>query len=791
MATLASLVVSLTTETRGFSKGLEKSEQQTRQFLNAAKTNFGNAQQHFAQAGAGLRQAFSGVGQLVSQAGASLAGLANRIPLVSALGRVAGRAGMALREGIGTAVAGIGARIGTALAPARQTLTNFGLGAATLMGRLGQRLAPAIQGIGTVVSGLGKAAGGALAGLGQLGGALGHVAQAGLSAAAVVGKALLPGLQSIGKIALGAAGIVGGALVAGLVAVGPQAINAASDFEESLSKVQVVFGDSAGVVEQFSATTAASMGIAQRDALAAAGTFGNLFRTMGIGQGASAQMSTDLVQLSADLASFNNLDPTDVLEKLRSGLVGETEPLRALGINLTDAAVRAQAVEMGLAKTTKEVDQAAMTQARFALILEQSSLAQGDFARTSDGLANQQRILGATWQDMLQKVGVVALPLVNGALGGFLTLLQGSIIPTIDKVVGAFGDFQWMLSVGVEPLTAFKIILGQFLPPETAAAITDGIGAIVSGVQAFSAWVAPIAATVGAWIAENVSLNDVLIVLGGAIASVVIPAIMSVIAAAAPVIATFVLLVAVVAALRAAWEGDFLGIRTALENAWATILPVIQELWAWLQTNLPLAIQALSDFWNNTLLPAIMAVWSFVQANVIPLMQALGDLLTTVIGVAVTALAGLWETVLLPALKSAGDWISGTFGPILEKFTGWLESVTGGVDGISAAFQTAIGWIKDLAEKLGSLTLPDWMTPGSPTPLEIGLLGIGAATHKLARVELPGLRAEFAGLRDEQAAPTTVSAPVTVNAQVANGIDLEDLAWRISELIGQRVAGYV
>lgn len=594
-------------------------------------------------------------------------------------------------------------------------------------------------------------------------------------------------LKSIGTLALGAGGLIAAGLGGALVTLGPQAINAASDFQESLSKVQVVFGDSGAAVEDFSRTTAASMGIAQRDALAAAGTFGNLFRTMDIGEGASAQMSMDLVGLSADLASFNNLDPTEVLDKLRSGLVGETEPLRSLGINLTDAAVRTKAMELGLASSTKEVSQAAMTQARFALIMDQSALAQGDFARTSDGLANQQRILGATWQDILQKVGQVGLPLLNGALGGFLTLLQGSIIPAIDRVVQAFTDFQWMLSVGVEPLSAFGMLLENLgVPPEVVA----GIQGFVTGLQTLITQVITAAAPIVAWIGQNVQLQDVLIAIGAAIASVVVPAIASIIAAAAPVVATFVGLVAIIAALRAAWESDFLGIQTALTAAWAVIQPALAELWTWLQTNIPVALQTLSAFWTGTLLPAITAVWDFLSANVIPLFAAIADVYVASIGLQLTALAGVWQNVFLPALQTVGGWIANTFGPILSNLTTWLGNVTGGVDGVASAFQNAIQWVQGMADKIKSLTLPEWLTPGSPTPLEIGLLGIGEATRKLAQVELPGLRAEFTGLRESQTAPT-VSAPVTVNAQVASGIDVEDLAWRVSEIIGQRVAGYV
>ena len=104
-------------------------------------------------------------------------------------------------------------------------------------------------------------------------------------------------------------------------------------------------------------------------------------------------MSTGLVQLAADLASFNNLNPEEVFLKLQSGIVGEVEPMRALGVNLSAAAVNAKALQMGLVNANGELTEQAKIMARYALIMEQTGNAQGDFARTSDGLANSTRIL--------------------------------------------------------------------------------------------------------------------------------------------------------------------------------------------------------------------------------------------------------------------------------------------------------------------------------------------------------------------------------------------------------------
>jgi phage-related protein len=205
----------------------------------------------------------------------------------------------------------------------------------------------------------------------------------------------------------------------------------ASDLSESASKVGVVFGANSQQVLDFGTVAAHTLGISNQQALEATGTFGNLFRAIGLTTGTSADMSTKLVGLAGDLASFNNLDPTDVLDKLRSGLVGETEPLRDLGININDAALKQKALQLGLDASGPTLSAATKAQAAYALILEQTSLAQGDFSRTGGGLANQTRIISAEFADVKSNVGAGFLPFVllgAHAITGFLmpALLTGT-----------------------------------------------------------------------------------------------------------------------------------------------------------------------------------------------------------------------------------------------------------------------------------------------------------------------------------------------------------------------------
>jgi hypothetical protein len=206
------------------------------------------------------------------------------------------------------------------------------------------------------------------------------------------------------------------------------ATKAASDLSEETNKTRVVFGDAAQSVIDFSEDSAKALGQSQRAALQSAGTYGNLFRAIGLTEQRSAEMSQRLLTLGADLASFNNANPEDVFLALRAGLVGETEPLRKFGVNLNDARLKAEALNLGLADGKGVLDANAKAQAAYSLILKDTTLAQGDFARTADGMANKTRTLKAELEDTSAKIGQqlipVALQLTNVA-SGVLGVLDG------------------------------------------------------------------------------------------------------------------------------------------------------------------------------------------------------------------------------------------------------------------------------------------------------------------------------------------------------------------------------
>lgn len=273
------------------------------------------------------------------------------------------------------------------------------------------------------------------------------------------------------SLLMGKAAAVVGAAVAAQFA--KKIITAASDLNETVSKSTVVFGKNAAAVQTWAKTSAKAFGMSENAALGAASTYGNLFVSLGLAEDASAKMSTQLVELAGDLASFNNVSPEEALDALRSGLVGETEPLKRFGVNMNEATLKAQALKMGLISTTKEaLDPAVKAQAAYALILEQTTTAQGDFARTSDGLANQQRILNAEWENAQAALGQTLLPAMTSAV---------SVLNNMLAAFNALPKPVQSAALGIAAVGAALLVVLPRIAATKAAMAELGITATASG----------------------------------------------------------------------------------------------------------------------------------------------------------------------------------------------------------------------------------------------------------------------------------------------------------------------
>jgi hypothetical protein len=222
--------------------------------------------------------------------------------------------------------------------------------------------------------------------------------------------------------------------LAGLGVVINKTITDASNLAEAESKVSAVFKTQATDITAWAKTMSSSFGVSTREALEAAGTYGNLFQAFGLGQGESAKMSKRLVELAADMASFNNVPIEDALTALRSGLSGETEPLKRFGVALNDVRLRQEALNLKIYDGQGVLTIAQKSQAAYALILRDTALQQGDVARTAGGLANQKKFLAAQVEDLSGSFGAVFLPIMVNVVG----VIRNQVLPQMQKFIEAF-----------------------------------------------------------------------------------------------------------------------------------------------------------------------------------------------------------------------------------------------------------------------------------------------------------------------------------------------------------------
>jgi hypothetical protein len=225
-------------------------------------------------------------------------------------------------------------------------------------------------------------------------------------------------LSKLAGPALIAAGAAAGAFA---VKLGVDAVNAASDLAETQNKVGVIFGQSSEQMLAFADDAVTALGQTRTQALEGAATFAQFGKSAGISGQSLVDFSSELVTLSADLASFNNSSPDEAINAIGSALRGEAEPMRKFGVLLDDATLKAKALEMGIYEGTGSLTQQQKVLAAHQVILAQTTDAQGDFARTSDGLANTQRILSAAVEDAKAEIGeglVDAIESATKAMGG-------------------------------------------------------------------------------------------------------------------------------------------------------------------------------------------------------------------------------------------------------------------------------------------------------------------------------------------------------------------------------------
>jgi hypothetical protein len=313
-----------------------------------------------------------------------------------------------------------------------------------------------------------------------------------------------------GMVRFGAASAAAGAVAAvGLAKLA----QSASNYGEALNKATVIAGkEGAKAFSDFAEGASKSAGLSKTAALDAAAGFSALGKLAGKTGPELNKFSIDLTQLAGDLASFNNTSVDEALQALKSGLQGETEPLKRFNIFLNDTALKQEYLAVTGEKVTGVLSAQQRVLAAQSLIFKQSADAQGDFGRTSDSLANRQRQLTADLENLKVSAGQGLLPIFEALAGGATRVVDaiGSLSPETQKLIGTFaGIGTGVLLAG----GAFSFIIGQVIKMRDS--FKTAVGAVgdlasklrtLSGAQvALGGLATAMGAVVGylAWMSQN------------------------------------------------------------------------------------------------------------------------------------------------------------------------------------------------------------------------------------------------------------------------------------------------
>jgi phage-related protein len=323
-----------------------------------------------------------------------------------------------------------------------------------------------VAGPGNILIKVGADAAQAVRELGTVDKALGSTMTTSERMGAGLKKAAIPAAAALTAIGIGA----------------KKAIDAASGLNEQINKTSAVFGASGDAMVDWSKGLSKGFGLSSEAALEAAGSFGNMLVPMGFARDDAAKMSKQMVELAGDMASFNNASPEETLQALSSGLAGQSEPLRKYGVFLDQARIKQEAINQGLYSGKGAMDASAKAAATMAIILKDTADTQGDFARTADSAANQQRIAAAETANLTAELGQALLPAYQA--------IQGILI----NVIG-------LLS---EHTGAVKVLVGA------VAVLSAGILAANAAIKAYQALQVAVKVATAAWSAVQWLLNAAL-----------------------------------------------------------------------------------------------------------------------------------------------------------------------------------------------------------------------------------------------------------------------------------------
>ncbi len=286
--------------------------------------------------------------------------------------------------------------------------------------------------------------------------------------------------SKVGKTIGGVLTAVGASIAvagAGIAKFGASSVKAASTLEESLNAVRVSYGDASASIIKLGEDAAQRLGVTQSAFNSAAVRF-SAFANRIVGEGGNVTgFLNDVTTRAADFASVFNIDVAEALQVFQSGLAGEAEPLKRFGINLLESEVKAYALRTGLIEVGKTMTEQEKVQARYGLLMEATAKTQGDFANTSGSLANSQRILQASFEDLQAEVGTALLPVFADAtkeFGKMIGPLKDALVPAVENLASTFR---------AKAIPAIQDFTKWLASPEGTKRVNDFVNSIAVAIE--------------------------------------------------------------------------------------------------------------------------------------------------------------------------------------------------------------------------------------------------------------------------------------------------------------------
>jgi len=483
-----------------------------------------------------------------------------------------------------------------------------------------------------------------------------------------------------------------------LLGIGTAATKMAMDAVESENLFEVAMGAVAGDARKWSEETSKALGLNAYNVRNNMATYNAMLTSMGLTSDESLKMSEGLTQLSYDMASFYNLKPEEAFDKLKSGISGEAEPLKALGILVNDNTIKTYAYANGIAKQGEQLTEAQKVQARYGAIMEATKNAQGDLARTMDSPTNKLRIMKEQAQQIGIQFGQILIPILEKLISIIKPLMdrfqglskeQQEMIVKIALVAAAVGPVLLIVGKVVSVIgtisTAFGAVSGAMAAAGGAsgavgaaiAAITGPVGIAIAAVAGFIAIFVLLfknnetfrnsviivwnqIKTIMAGVFEAIKLLiQAFVQVAGAIWQKYGADIVTVISAAFNVIASVVttalnviknIIQIVTSLIKGDWQGVWEGVKNLTQNLWNGIQSIISGV-----LNLIKGIISVeTGFVKNT----ISGAWSAVQSVTSSIWQGIKTAIETPINAAkntvknaIDAIVSFFRNIKLPEIK--------------------------------------------------------------------------------------------------------------------------------------------